>query len=120
MSALRLARGATGRNVIVKFEGCYHGHADALLVKAGSGLATFGHPTSAGVPEAVVQHTLVLEYNNVAALDEAFARHGSDDRLRDDRADRRQHELRPRQRAVHAAAARAVHARTAPCSSSTR
>ena len=76
MSALRLARGATGRNVIVKFEGCYHGHADALLVKAGSGLATFGHPTSAGVPEAVVQHTLVLEYNNVAALDEAFARHG--------------------------------------------
>jgi glutamate-1-semialdehyde 2,1-aminomutase len=76
MSALRLARGATGRNVIVKFEGCYHGHADALLVKAGSGLATFGHPTSAGVPEAVVQHTLVLEYNNVAALDEAFSRHG--------------------------------------------
>jgi len=76
MSALRLARGATGRNVIVKFEGCYHGHADALLVKAGSGLATFGHPTSAGVPESVVQHTLVLEYNNVAALEEAFARHG--------------------------------------------
>jgi len=77
MSALRLARGATGRNVIVKFEGCYHGHADALLVKAGSGLATFGHPTSAGVPETVVQHTLVLEYNNVAALDAAFASHGS-------------------------------------------
>ena len=76
MSAIRLARGATGRNVIVKFEGCYHGHADALLVKAGSGLATFGHPTSAGVPEAVVQDTLVLEYNNVAALDEAFDRHG--------------------------------------------
>ena len=76
MSALRLARGATGRNMIIKFEGCYHGHADALLVKAGSGLATFGHPTSAGVPEAVVQHTLVLEYNNVAALDEAFALHG--------------------------------------------
>ena len=77
MSALRLARGATGRNVIVKFEGCYHGHADALLVKAGSGLATFGHPTSAGVPETVVQHTLVLEYNNVAALDVAFASHGN-------------------------------------------
>jgi len=76
MSALRLARGATGRNVIVKFEGCYHGHADALLVKAGSGLATFGHPTSAGVPEAVVRDTLVLEYNNVAQLDEAFALHG--------------------------------------------
>src|SRR5207237_303828 len=77
MSALRLARGATGRSMIVKFEGCYHGHADALLVKAGSGLATFGHPTSAGVPEAVVQHTLVLEYNSVAGLEEAFDRHGA-------------------------------------------
>ena len=55
MSAMRLARGVTGRNKIVKFEGCYHGHADALLVKAGSGLATFGHPTSAGVPAEVVQ-----------------------------------------------------------------
>jgi len=76
MSALRLARGATGRSLIVKFEGCYHGHADALLVKAGSGLATFGHPTSAGVPAEVVQHTLVLEYNNLAQLDEAFATHG--------------------------------------------
>jgi len=76
MSALRLARGATGRAKIVKFEGCYHGHADALLVKAGSGLATFGHPTSAGVPAEVVQHTLVLEYNNLAQLDEAFALHG--------------------------------------------
>ncbi|HMC15912.1 MAG TPA: aminotransferase class III-fold pyridoxal phosphate-dependent enzyme, partial [Albitalea sp.] len=60
MSALRLARGATGRSRIVKFEGCYHGHADALLVKAGSGLATFGFPTSAGVPAEVVQHTMVL------------------------------------------------------------
>src|SRR4051794_28819012 len=78
MSAIRLARGATGRNRIVKFEGCYHGHADALLVKAGSGLATFGHPTSAGVPAEVVQHTLVLEYNNVAQLEEAFATHGDD------------------------------------------
>jgi len=78
MSALRLARGATGRSHIVKFEGCYHGHADALLVKAGSGLATFGHPTSAGVPAEVVQHTLVLEYNNVAQLDAAFAAQGDD------------------------------------------
>ncbi len=78
MSALRLARGATGRRHIVKFEGCYHGHADALLVKAGSGLATFGNPTSAGVPAEVVQHTLVLEYNNVAQLEEAFALHGHD------------------------------------------
>jgi len=76
MSALRLARGATGRSKIIKFEGCYHGHADALLVKAGSGLATFGFPTSAGVPAEVVQHTLVLEYNHLAQLDEAFAIHG--------------------------------------------
>lgn len=78
MSALRLARGATGRKHIVKFEGCYHGHADALLVKAGSGLATFGNPTSAGVPPEVVQHTLVLEYNNLQQLEEAFALHGHD------------------------------------------
>ncbi len=78
MSALRLARGATGRSHIVKFEGCYHGHADALLVKAGSGLATFGHPTSAGVPPEVVQHTMVLEYNNLAQIEEAFALHGKD------------------------------------------
>ena len=75
MSAIRLARGVTGRSMLVKFEGCYHGHADALLVKAGSGLATFGHPTSAGVPAEVVQHTLVLEYNNVAQIEEAFALH---------------------------------------------
>ena len=78
MSALRLARGHTGRAKIIKFEGCYHGHADALLVKAGSGLATFGHPTSAGVPAEVVQHTLVLEYNNVEQLEEAFATHGGE------------------------------------------
>ena len=78
MSALRLARGATGRSKIIKFEGCYHGHADALLVKAGSGLATFGNPTSAGVPPEVVQHTLVLEYNNVEQLEEAFKIHGNE------------------------------------------
>lgn len=78
MSAIRLARGATGRSKFIKFEGCYHGHADALLVKAGSGLATFGNPTSAGVPPEVVQHTLVLEYNNVAQLEEAFALHGAE------------------------------------------
>ena len=76
MSAIRLARGATGRSKIIKFNGCYHGHADSLLVKAGSGLATFGHATSAGVPPEVVQHTLVLEYNDVAQLEEAFALHG--------------------------------------------
>ncbi len=76
MSAIRLARGATGRHKLIKFEGCYHGHADALLVKAGSGLATLGNPTSAGVPPEVVQHTLVLEYNNLEQLEAAFATHG--------------------------------------------
>ena len=78
MSALRLARGATGRSKFIKFEGCYHGHADALLVKAGSGLATFGHPTSAGVPPEVVQHTLVLEFNNVEQLEATFAAQGDE------------------------------------------
>lgn len=78
MSAIRLARGVTGRKIIIKFEGCYHGHADALLVKAGSGLATFGHPTSAGVPEEVVQHTLVLEFNNAPQLEEIFVAHGQE------------------------------------------
>ena len=78
MSALRLARGATGRSKFIKFEGCYHGHADALLVKAGSGLATFGNPTSAGVPPEVVRDTLVLEYNNVQQLEEAFSLYGKE------------------------------------------
>ncbi|AJX33113.1 Glutamate-1-semialdehyde 2,1-aminomutase [Burkholderia oklahomensis] len=78
MSALRLARGFTDRSRIVKFEGCYHGHADSLLVKAGSGLLTFGNPTSAGVPADVAKHTTVLEYNNVAALEEAFAAFGDE------------------------------------------
>jgi len=76
MSALRLARGATGRDRIVKFEGCYHGHADSLLVKAGSGLLTFGNPTSAGVPEDFAKHTLVLDYNNVEQLETTFAELG--------------------------------------------
>ena len=78
MTAIRLARGATGRSKLIKFEGCYHGHADALLVKAGSGLATFGTSTSAGVPPEVVQHTLVLEYNNIEQLEETFALHGKE------------------------------------------
>lgn len=76
MSAIRLARGATGRSKIIKFEGCYHGHADALLVKAGSGLATFGNPTSSGVPPEVVQHTVVLPFNDIEALEAAFKLHG--------------------------------------------
>ena len=76
MSAIRLARGFTGRSLMIKFEGCYHGHADSLLVKAGSGLATFGHPTSAGVPAEVAAHTLVLPFNDVEALEAAFKAHG--------------------------------------------
>jgi glutamate-1-semialdehyde 2,1-aminomutase len=76
MSAIRLARGFTGRAKIIKFEGCYHGHADFLLVKAGSGALTFGHPSSAGVPEEVAQHTVVLGYNDVAGLERAFGEIG--------------------------------------------
>jgi glutamate-1-semialdehyde 2,1-aminomutase len=82
MSALRLARGHTGRDLIIKFEGCYHGHADSLLVKAGSGLLTFADstqnaPSSGGVPQDLVKHTLVLPYNDVAALKEVFAKQGN-------------------------------------------
>src|SRR6476620_1969085 len=72
MSAIRLARGFTGRSKIIKFEGCYHGHADALLVKAGSGALTFGQPSSAGVPAETTMHTVVLEYNNELTLEQAF------------------------------------------------
>ena len=82
MSALRLARGYTGRDLIVKFEGCYHGHADSLLVKAGSGLLTFADstqnaPSSSGVPQDVVKHTLVLPYNDTAALEAVFQKQGN-------------------------------------------
>ena len=75
MSAIRLARAFTGRKFFVKFEGCYHGHSDSLLVKAGSGIATLGIPGSAGVPEETIQHTLALPYNNIAAVEEAFTRY---------------------------------------------
>ena len=78
MSALRLARGFTGRTLIVKFEGCYHGHADSLLVKAGSGALTFGNPSSAGVPAETAAHTVVLDYNNLSQLKELFAAKGKD------------------------------------------
>jgi len=77
MSALRLARGATGRSRIVKFEGCYHGHADSLLVKAGSGALTLGNPSSAGVTPETASQTLVLDYNDAAGLQAAFSEHGS-------------------------------------------
>jgi glutamate-1-semialdehyde 2,1-aminomutase len=75
MSAIRLARAATGRKIIVKFEGCYHGHADGLLVKAGSGVATLGIPGSAGVPEEIAQLTLALPYNDLTSVEAAFAAH---------------------------------------------
>lgn len=78
MSAIRVARGFTGRSKLVKFEGCYHGHSDALLVKAGSGLLTFGEPDSAGVPEQVAADTLTLEYNNTQQLTELFAKSGDE------------------------------------------
>jgi glutamate-1-semialdehyde 2,1-aminomutase len=78
MSAIRLARGFTGRSKIIKFEGCYHGHADALLVKAGSGALTFGLPSSAGVPAETAAHTLVLDYNDAAGLEATFAHEGGE------------------------------------------
>lgn len=78
MSAIRLARGYTGRPKLIKFEGCYHGHSDSLLVKAGSGLLTFGYPSSAGVPPEFVAHTVVLEYNNLEAVADAFANLGDE------------------------------------------
>lgn len=78
MSAIRVARGFTKRSKIIKFEGCYHGHADALLVKAGSGLLTFGEPSSAGVPAEVAAHTLTLDYNNTQMLKDTFASIGDE------------------------------------------
>jgi len=76
MSAIRLARGFTGRDGLIKFEGCYHGHSDSLLVKAGSGLLTFGNPSSGGVPADLAKHTMVLDYNSVEQLEGAFKTHG--------------------------------------------
>src|ERR1700679_716884 len=78
MSAVRLARGFTQRDKIIKFDGCYHGHADSLLVKAGSGALTFGHPDSAGIPPAFTQHTIVLPYNDPDAVRAAFAANPND------------------------------------------
>lgn len=78
MTAIRLARGYTKKNYIIKFNGCYHGHTDSLLVKAGSGLATFNNPSSSGVPVDAIKHTLVLEFNSVSELIEAFAKYSDD------------------------------------------
>jgi glutamate-1-semialdehyde 2,1-aminomutase len=78
MSALRLARGYTGRTKIIKFEGCYHGTADSLLVKAGSGALAFGHPSSAGVPADLAKHTLVAQFNDLPSVEALFAQHGDD------------------------------------------
>ncbi|HEX8649367.1 MAG TPA: glutamate-1-semialdehyde 2,1-aminomutase [Pyrinomonadaceae bacterium] len=78
MSAIRLARGVTGRNKLIKFEGCYHGHGDSLLVKAGSGVATLGLPDSPGVPVTLAQNTLTVPFNDAAALEDAFDEHGAD------------------------------------------
>jgi len=78
MSAIRLARGHTGRDKIVKFEGCYHGHSDSLLIKAGSGALTLGVPSSPGVPAGLAEHTITLEYNNIAAVEQTFAEFGEE------------------------------------------
>ncbi len=99
MSAIRVARAATNRKIIVKFEGCYHGHADGLLVKAGSGVATFGIPGSAGVPEEIAQLTLALPFNDLAAVEAAFDAHPRPHRCDHSGAGRRQRRLhcaRPR------------------------
>jgi glutamate-1-semialdehyde 2,1-aminomutase len=78
MTAIRLARGYTGRDKIIKFEGCYHGHSDSLLVKAGSALLTLGEPTSKGVPEDFAKHTIVLPYNDIEALEKCFEKFGQE------------------------------------------
>ncbi len=78
MSALRLARGYTGRNIILKFEGCYHGHGDSLLIKAGSGVATLGLPDSPGVPESIAKNTVTCAYNDLNTVREVFEKHGDD------------------------------------------
>ena len=109
MSAIRLARGFTGRDKIIKFEGCYHGHADSLLVKAGSGMLTLGVPTSPGVPAELAAHTITLPYNDAAQVRAAFAEIGARRRLRDRRAGGRQHELHPAGARLPRGAARRMH-----------
>ena len=120
MSAIRLARAATKRKIIVKFEGCYHGHSDALLVKAGSGVATLGIPGSAGVPEEFVEFTLALPYNDRKRGRSGIRQVQGPDRLRDRRAGGRQHGMRSAPAGLSCKpCARSPRAK-ARCSSSTR
>ncbi|MBL0043937.1 MAG: aminotransferase class III-fold pyridoxal phosphate-dependent enzyme [Flavobacteriales bacterium] len=109
MSAIRLARGATKRDLIIKFDGCYHGHFDSLLVNAGSGLATFGTSSSAGVPEALAQLTLVVPLNDEEALEAAFAKHGGRMRWRDRRACSREQWVATSGQVLPVEAARTLH-----------
>ncbi len=120
MSAIRLARAYTKRKYIVKFEGCYHGHADALLVKAGSGVATLGIPGSAGVPEEFTQLTLALPFNDIDALEAGFQEVRAPDRVCDRGAGRRQHGMRSASTVVSGCVARDYAARREHCSSSTK
>jgi glutamate-1-semialdehyde 2,1-aminomutase len=115
MSALRLARGFTGRSKIVKADGGYHGHADMLLVAAGSGAATLGIPGSAGVPEATVHDTLTVPFNDADAFARVLAEQPGPGRGDHHRAGGRQHGLRPAAPGLPRAAARAVHACTGRC-----
>ncbi len=108
MSAIRLARGFTGRDKIIKFEGCYHGHADHLLVKAGSGALTLGQPNSPGVPADFAKHTLTCTYNDLASVREAFEAVPSGDRLHHRGTGRGQHELCAAAAGIPAGPARTV------------
>ena len=115
MSAVRVARAFTGRDRIIKFEGCYHGHADAFLVKAGSGATTLGIPTSPGVPHAVAADTLLARYNDLASVDALLRARRRRDRRHHRRTDRRQHGRGAAGRRVPRRPARSLHASRHRC-----